>query len=441
MIAGGLCIGCGACAMADPSIRLELDEDRQMFAPSGPGNADAAAVCPAVGVDFLGLQAKIFPGCPSTEHGVVEAVMLAQSTDRDRNLKASSGGLIKELLLEYLAQDDVDGVIALKEVAGLRFEPGMITGLEEVDSLPGSIYHNVDLSRALELLVENEGRFVLVAIPCQLEGIYSYIYRMAPHLAERIHSTIGLLCGWLYSHHAIRAICEFKGIDSDSIEHISYRGGGPIGPLRVVTPGGERKVSRRVDFSYQVAFDRSFNTPRCHLCVNHSNFLADIVVGDAWLPSTVGTRSGISLLICRKRETVPLVRRLAERQRIKLTEVTVEEVTESQTRRVVFGDFAYAYADYRREIGEPTPAMVGPNRAAARLAAREDVAKFHRELTLKLRLQRQGRYRRLWWRKATLELPRFAKRYLVWFLVRVLKIKSLLGKRREVSRGKMAIFR
>lgn len=441
VIASGLCIGCGACVMADPTLRLRLDEETQMFEPSGPGNADAAAVCPAVSVDFIGLQERIFPGRPSTEHGVVEAVLLAQSTDYGRNLAASSGGLIKELLLDYLARGEVDGVIALREVGGLRFEPTMITGLEEVDSLPGSIYHSVDLSGALRLLAETEGRFVLVAIPCQLEGIYSYIYRMAPHLRERIHSTIGLLCGWLYSHHAIRAICEFKGIDFDSIEHISYRGGGPVGPLRVITPEGETKISRRVDFSYQVAFDRSFNTPRCHLCVNHSNFLADIVVGDAWLPSTVASKTGISLLICRKPETVPRIRRLAEQNRIQLTDVTVEEITESQSRRVVFGDFAYAYADYRREIGEPTPEMVGPNRVAARLVPRADVARFHRELTEKLRLQRQGRYRRLWWRKATVELPRFAKRYVVWFLVRVLKLKSLLGRRKEVSRREMSHFR
>ena len=57
---------------------------------------------------------------------------------------------------------------------------------------------------------------------------------------------------------------------------------------------GGHAVSRRVDFGYQVAFDRLFNTPRCHLCVNHSNFLADIVVGDAWLPSTVFTKTGVS---------------------------------------------------------------------------------------------------------------------------------------------------
>ena len=37
-----------------------------------------------------------------------------------------------------------------------------------------------------------------------------------PHLKDRIATTIGLLCGWQYSHHAIRAISEFEGVEPSS---------------------------------------------------------------------------------------------------------------------------------------------------------------------------------------------------------------------------------
>jgi hypothetical protein len=196
-----------------------------------------------------------------------------------------------------------------------------------------------------------------------------------------------------------------------------------------------------VDFDYQVAFDRTFNTPRCHVCINHSNFLADVVVGDAWLPSTVTTRTGISLVICRKRGTRDLVERLVQKKKAVATKVTVEEITESQTHRVVFGDFAYAYADFLKETGEHCPEMTGPNRPAANLANRSQVERFHRELLRKLELQRGRRYGFLWWRKATLESPRLASRYVRWFLVRILRIKSLLRTRKEVSRSQISIFR
>ena len=442
VIENSWCIGCGACAVADPTVELALHPQKLIYEPTSAGGPTAAAVCPAVQVDFAGLQAKIFPDAEPGPYGVVDSVLLAQSTDHDRNLRASSGGLIKELLHALLARDDVDGIIALDQVEGLDFQPRLITDPTDIDQMPGSIYHNLAQPRALEILAESAGRYVLVAIPCQLEGIYSYIHTQRPELADRIAFTVGLLCGWQYSHHSIRAICEYKGIDPDAIVDISYRGGGPVGKLRIVTADGKvTTTSRRVDIGYQVAFDRHFNTPRCHLCINHSNFLADIVVGDAWLPSTLTTKTGISLVICRTTESRALVDELQATERVIFTEVTTEEIRESQTDRVVFGDFAYAYAEYLTDQGVEIPVMIGPNRSRATLRPAKEVVHFHKELTRKLELQRAGRYRYLWIRKLTVEFRRFAERYLRWFFVRVLKIKSLTGRRREVPKDQMSIFR
>lgn len=436
-----LCIACGACVHADPSVELALHPEKQIWEPTHASNEDAAAVCPAVQVDFDALHDDIFPDQEVGPFGVVDQVLLAQSRDVDRNMKASSGGLIKELLIALLDRDDVDGAIVLGHVEGLQFEPRVVRASSDVDQLPGSIYHNLPKHQVLDLLKENDGRYVLVGIPCEFEGIFQYVRTHAPHLKERIHSTIGLLCGWQYNYHALRAICEFKGVDFEKLQGVSYRGGGPVGKLRLDTGDAVTETSRRVDFSYQVAFDRTFNTPRCHLCINHSNFLADVVVGDAWLPSTVGTRSGVSLVICRKPEMTSLVHELADADRLVLTEVTTDEIEESQTHRVAMGDFAYAYADYLDEIGLHRPDMVGPNRAEADLVDRAEVEEFHRELRVKTALQRQRRYQYLRVRKGTKELRRFLEKYVRWFLVRILRVKSLTGKREEVSRDQLTGFR
>jgi hypothetical protein len=84
--------------------------------------------------------------------------------------------------------------------------------------------------------------------------------------------------------------------------------------------------------------------------------------------------------------------------------------------------------------------MTGPNRAAARLVPEKTVRTFHRELRVKIKLQHERRYRRLYWRKLTLEIRPFLYRYIRWFFVRVVKIKSLLGMRKEVSGEKLADF-
>jgi coenzyme F420-reducing hydrogenase beta subunit len=441
VIESGMCIGCGACVAADPGIRLQLDPVRQSYAPSHAGDERAASVCPAVEVDFDSLHSMVFPRVTPGHHGVVDSVLLAQSNNYERNLNASSGGIVKELIQAYLASGEIDGIISLVHRGGIHFEPALVASPAEIDQLPGSIYHALPFDGALTILRERPGSFVLIAIPCQLEGIFSYIQRYAPELADRIHTTIGLLCGCQYNHHALRAICAYKGVAFERLTTVAWRGGGPVGKLRLTTPQSEKVVSRRVDFSYQVAFDRSFNLPRCHLCVNHTNFLADIVVGDAWLPSTLYTRTGISLVICRKPETRRLVDRLTEEQKIASTVVSVDEITESQTRRAVFGDFAYAYQEFLARQGLPYPKMTGPNRSGAQLHDEATVAEFHEELMLKLRMQAERRYRLLWWRKLTKELPKLAQRYVGWFLVRVVRMKSLTGRRKELGREQIRLFR
>ena len=442
VIASGMCIGCGACEMADSSVRVSLNPKKLIYEPETPGSQDAANVCPAVAVDYRGLQSYLFPGEPIGPFGVVRSVHLSQSTNTDRNVKASSGGLIKELLRSLLTSGDIDGVIALDHVDGIEFAARLVTEVDDIDTLPGSIYHNLKQTPALQLLRDTPGRLALVAIPCQLEGLFAWVSQQAPELREKLVITIGLLCGWQYSHHSIQAMGEYLGYDPEQIADISYRGGGPVGKLTVTTRDGQQfSASRRVDFGYQVAFDRHFNTTRCHVCINHSNFLADLVVGDAWLPSTVFTKTGISLVICRTQFAEKALNRLVDSGSCVSIQVTEEEIRESQTDRVVFGEFAYAYADFLRGLGLHTPTLDGPNKGYGELKPRRQVAKFHRELVRKQSLMAAQRYRYMKWRKGTLELRSYVMRYVRWFVVRILRVKSLSGQRKEIPRERFSGFR
>jgi coenzyme F420-reducing hydrogenase beta subunit len=369
-------------------------------------------------------------------------VHLSQSTNSARNIAASSGGLIKEVLRNVLSSEDIDGVIALDHVAGIDFAARLVTTPEDVDTLPGSIYHNLKQTPALQILRDSPGRFALVAIPCQLEGMYSWIRAQAPELRDKIVLTVGLLCGWQYSHHSINAMGEYLGYDPATISDISYRGGGPVGKLTVTTTDGEvYTASRRVDFGYQVAFDRHFNTNRCHVCINHSNFLADLVVGDAWLPSTVFTKTGVSLVVCRTEFAETVLKRLVDNGSCVSIEVGEDEIRESQTDRVIFGEFAYAYAAFLQNLGLHTPQLIGPNSGFGTVKPERQVASFHRELVRKQALMAAKRYRYMKWRKGTRELRGYIMRYVRWFLVRILRVKSLSGQRKEIAKDRFSGFR
>ncbi len=424
VLSGRWCIGCGACTAADSNLTLELSAANRIYEPDGPGNSAAHAVCPAVKVDYAGLHAWRFPGREVSAHGVVDSVLLAQSVDRDRNLQASSGGLIKELLLGLLARPDIDGAIVLAAQGGIEFAPVLIRDAAAIDALPGSVYHSVPYGDAFTLLRENAGRFVVVGIPCQLEGLYSYIRQHAPDLASRVVFTIGIICGWLYTHRALDAMRAFKGVDS-AITSIAYRGDGPVGPLAIDCEDGTRlRINRRTDPDYMVAFDRSFNINRCHVCVNHINWLADIAVGDAWLARTAATTSGVSIVIARSAEGTALLNALAADGRLRTAPAAVEDIVESQSRSLVYGDAAYAYRDLLREQGRFVPDLEGPNRTSAELAPRARMAAFDRELAIKAGLQAAGAYRQLWIRKLLRDCWSYALRFVSKRVHRALRRRS-----------------
>jgi coenzyme F420-reducing hydrogenase beta subunit len=345
------------------------------------------------------------------------------------------------LLRHLLSSKQIDAVVALDHVDGIEFASRLVTTAEDIDTLPGSIYHNLKQTSALHLLRDTPGRLAIVAIPCQLEGLYAWVKKCEPALRDKITLSIGLLCGWQYSHHSINAMGEYLGYDPSEIADISYRGGGPVGKLTVTTHDGQQyTASRRVDFGYQVAFDRHFNTSRCHVCINHSNFLADIVVGDAWLPSTVFTKTGISLVVCRTEFAENTVQSLVDAGHCVSIQVGEDEIRESQTDRVVFGEFAYAYANFLQELGLHTPQLDGPNKGYGTLKPRRHVAKFHRELVRKQSLMAARRYKYMKLRKATLELRSYVMRYVRWFMVRILRVKSLSGQRKEIPRDRFEGF-
>lgn len=423
----GMCIGCGACVAADKSLTLDLSPSSLAFEPSHSGNDAASKVCPAIAVDYTGLIEKRFPGATTGSCGVIKSVVLAQSTNLKRNKKASSGGLIKELLLQLLQSPEIEGVIALAKGEGITYEPCMVTTAEEVDNLPGSIYHCVSFEKAYELLSQVKKKVVVVALPCQLEGMFSYIYGCQPELLDKIHTTVGLVCGWQYSQHAVKALCDYSRLPYSDLQDISYRGGDSVGKMVLSFTDGNRSINRKNNLLYLAAFDRSYNLHRCHLCVNHVNYLADIVVGDAWLKKTNKTRSGVSLVITRNEHAKNLLNELVEKNMIVTAEGSELDIVESQSRNLVFGDYAYSYANFLKHTGKYVPDLNAPNKSKTLPLPQNTIECFAKNLTTKRKLQVSGKYKSLLIRKLAYDFPALMVRTVVRKLKQKIAGKKMIS--------------
>jgi coenzyme F420-reducing hydrogenase beta subunit len=341
-----------------------------------------------------------------------------------------------------LASGTVDAVLSITHADGLEYKARLVERPEQVDELPGSIYHSIDLSDVLKTLIANDKRLGLIALPCQLEGIYAYVSKVAPELRERLRFTVGLLCAWQYSRHSLAAVGSFYGFALEDIADVAYRGGGPIGKLRVkLRNGKEYAINRRANLFYQVAFDRYFNTPRCNVCINHTNYLADLVVGDSWIQKTRFSKTGVSLVICRTEQATAVVQQMEQQDRVVLVQATEDEVIESEGGRLVFGEFSYPYADYLREIGQWVPNLRGPNVGSGRPLSRAAIATFHAASENRQKLMYKGEYWTLFFGKLAREGHRIAGRYGKWFVNRVLMLKKLTGRDRHLRASDFSEFR
>ncbi len=445
VIAGDWCVGCGACTGVDASVELVLDRHRGSYRPSHASGAAAAAVCPAVEVDISALSRTRYPDGPETVHGVVLRTWLAQATDAEGNLAASSGGLIKPVLRHLLERGVVEGVVALAEVEGLDYRQRLHRTSAEIDALPGSIYHVVQHADLYRILATTDGPLAVVGIPCQLEGLRLFLASPEGRRhADRVVMTVGVFCGWQFTTHAIDALGRFLRFDPTAITSVAYRGGGPVGKTRIgLSDGSQRTLNRRVDYAAQVAFDRSFNLPRCHVCVNHSNFLADLAVGDAWLPETAFSRTGVSIAIARSALAEQVVSALESAGRIRLMDVDPSVIERSQGRVVAYGDQAYALMGALERVGEHVPRIDAPNRTAHVPVDAAEVLAMWRQVRRKRELQQQGRYRLLWFRKATVELPSLLRRLARSRLI-ARYARAVFGRRRpesSASTGTLVDFR
>jgi coenzyme F420-reducing hydrogenase beta subunit len=419
IIDSDFCSASGACVKACPNqnYRMIFNDKKGFYEPQKinkdiPDDPIILEVCPSYKMDYDELGEFVFGSKPDTELGHIQQCYLAQSLDYDRNYKATSGGIIKETLIYLFREKKIDSAIVIKRIQGLEYKPVKITSAEEVDSLPPSVYHSIDYTSTITLLEEAspDEKVAVVAVPCQLDGLYKFIQKCKPELKSRIYITIGLLTGWYFTFHTIKALCAYYKINFNDLDDIQYRGGGPKGKTRFIFKDGSKKEVPRITLRSIVAFERYFNVPRFNVDVNTHNVLADMVVGDTHVPEYSYSKTGISLVIARSPKADSILQEMENKKIIRMQKTENDHIVKSQKRERIFGDFAFAYADYLRSIGEYAPEFKGINKEYTRPVSRERLEKFHKNFKSRVKLQRQGKYWQILIMKYTFEFIPVFKR-------------------------------
>jgi len=304
---------------------------------------------------------------------------VAEGEYRDRG---SSGGMGTWLVSELLRLNKVDAVVHVRPMSPTTDDPRLVQYAisrsdEEILDGAKSRYHPIEMSEVIRVIQETPGRYAFVAIPCFIKAL-RLLQRHDQVLAERVVFTVGLFCGHLKSLAFAQSLAWQLGVHPDSLRSFDFRHkllDRPANRYGVVAKGAaqdeeiETPVAELYGSDWGLGF---FKYKACDYCDDVVAELADVSIGDAWIPRYIEDARGANVVIVRTPELLDLIETARGEGRLELETLPASEVAKSQD-----AGFRHRRAGlaYRLHLTDRSgqwrpPKRVPPSRAAVPLLRR-----------------------------------------------------------------------
>jgi len=253
-------------------------------------------ICPGHSLDFKTLSISVFGKQPEDIRiGNFRNVYVSYANDRKIRYDGASGGIVTAVLLCALDNGIIDGAL----VTGMRKDvpwepmPMIARTREDIIKAARSKYCPVSSNTALAEVLDQDGKYAVVGLPCHIHGLRKAQKRNKT-LFDRVVLTIGLFCASGRSFRGLEALLMKLGLDKQDIRSLEFRGNGWPGSLTIETMTGKRIVSALEDYYPYMCCNDPY---RCSLCPDKTSEFADISCGDAWIPG-FNRENGAGRSIC-----------------------------------------------------------------------------------------------------------------------------------------------
>jgi coenzyme F420 hydrogenase subunit beta len=343
IVDGGLCHRCGSCVGICPTKVLGVDDTEYPIVKNLSACTDCdlcIKVCPGDNFDvdtFSEMHYKEKKALEDTHGHFIEGI-IAYSNNKYIREHSTSGGLVTALLLDLMESGDIDGAVTIisddKDL--WRGKPIIARSKEELLLSMKSKYAISPTNSVFSEILEKEGKYALVGLPCQIHGFVKAA-ELDARLKERIVLTIGLFCHAAIEHDAYKVIWGVLGDKVKNAKRFISRIGkhpgtpyvelesGELIPVYYGNINGYRPTSiEMINILY-----RLYTPQRCLTCFDATAEFADIAVGDPWMAppeDDVDFYQGWSFALVRTERAYRLFEKLLHESK-----VTAVKLTQSET--------------------------------------------------------------------------------------------------------------
>lgn len=327
----GLCTRCGTCAGVCATDNIHIADPLGLCLPVRSDNCISCGFClegcPGETVEFARLESGLFGD--STPHpylGIARGAYLSFAGNPDVRAVGASGGVATALQLYLMKEKQIDGSIlyARHREEPWRGEGRIVENGEDMIAAAQSRYHLSPMNTVLGELSSRPGRYAFVGLPCHVHGMRK-LQAAGWKTEADIGPVIGIYCGNNLFFGATRMILRKLGFRRlEEIVSLSYREGRWPGSFSATDRNGVTKSISKLDFNQTIPF---YINRRCLTCIDLTNELSDISVGDGWAKEEE-SEEGWSIMLTRSEEGEVVVRGAAEAGFIHIEPISLDEASD-----------------------------------------------------------------------------------------------------------------
>jgi len=359
VIKAGLCTSCGLCVSCDQSgLSRMLDTD---FGPipylsdKAEFSPDPGSYCPGLAIDYPTLYQKHYGHLPENWLiGHYQKLYIAHSRDSEIRSRASSGGVLSQVLIHLLESDEVDAVILARQgvskahIAG----PVIVTNSQEVLNCAQSIYIPVAMLVVLAK-INPAKRYAITLLPGAAAVLRKLQHDGHPQ-ALAIKYVLGPYTGTQIYPMALKYFFRTLKIhDFYELDYIKWRAGEWPGYLEMKANNGRIARSQKIYYNFLIPF---YITQACRLSIDFANEFCDLSVGDAWSPKYEALGLGFSVVAVRNAKMLSIIEEMQAMGKLHLEPINWDEAGKMHGHMIDFKKRgAFIRMQLRQLCGLPIP--------------------------------------------------------------------------------------